>query len=88
MKTCSAVRETTSYVVERSEELAAKYGAQGAVLRGELDGVARVAQVLEVDALDDAAGVDVEARDDTHGNSHGTRLEATADATPIGLIRG
>ena len=37
---------------------------------GELDRVAGVAEVLEVDALDDAPGVDVEAGDDTDGNSH------------------
>ena len=39
-------------------------GALLVVPRGELDRVARVAQVQEVDALDDAAGGDVQARDD------------------------
>ena len=39
-------------------------GALGVVARGELDRVAGVADVDEVRALDDAAGVDVEARDD------------------------
>src|SRR5690606_4750796 len=34
------------------------------VVRGEFDGVAHVAQVLEVHALDDAPGGDVETRDD------------------------
>ena len=38
-------------------------GALGVVALGELDGVAGVADVDEVRALDDAAGVDVEARD-------------------------
>ena len=37
---------------------------------GELDGVAHVAQVLEVHALDDAAGGDVETRDDAARESH------------------
>ena len=39
-------------------------GALRVVARGELHGVARVADVDEVRALDDASGVDVEARDD------------------------
>ena len=39
-------------------------GALGVVALGQLDRVARVAQADEVRALDDAAGVDVEARDD------------------------
>ncbi len=45
-------------------------GALLVVPRGELDGVAGVAQVLEVDALDDAAGGDVEARDHADGEGH------------------
>src|SRR5690606_29197099 len=40
------------------------------VLRGELDGVARVAQPLEVDALHDAPRRDVEARDDAGDDAH------------------
>ena len=39
-------------------------GALGVVALGELDRVARVADVDEVRALHDAPGVDVEARDD------------------------
>ena len=45
-------------------------GALREVLAGELDRVAHVAQVLEVDALDDAAGGDVEARDDAADEAH------------------
>ena len=36
-------------------------GALGVVARGELDGVARVTDVDEVRALDDASGIDVQA---------------------------
>ncbi len=39
-------------------------GALGVVALGQLDRIARVADVDEVRALDDAAGVDVQARDD------------------------
>ena len=39
-------------------------GALGVVARGELDRVAGIAELLEPDALDDAARVDVQARDD------------------------
>ena len=39
-------------------------GALALVARGELDGVAHVAQAHEVDALHDAPGPHVEARDD------------------------
>src|SRR5690606_21905504 len=35
-----------------------------------LDGVARIAQIDEVDALDHAARVDVQAGDDTDGETH------------------
>src|SRR5262249_51183533 len=45
-------------------------GAFGVVELGHLDGVAGVAQVLEVDSLDDAAVVHVEAGDDTYGEGH------------------
>ena len=38
-------------------------GALAVVVRGQLDGVAGVADVEEFDALDDAAGVDVQAGD-------------------------
>ena len=39
------------------------------VLPCEFDGVARVAEVQEIHALDDAAGRDVEARDDADGDA-------------------
>src|SRR5699024_7144792 len=45
-------------------------GTGGAVGGGELDGVAGIAEVGEVHALDDASVVDVEAGDDTQGNWH------------------
>ena len=45
-------------------------GALGVVHLGELDRVAGVAQLLEVDALDDPAGVDVEAGDDPDREGH------------------
>ena len=70
MNTSSAVRRASSTIVSRllarrgdveEDELV---GALGVVARGQLDGVAGVAQVDEVRALDDAAGVDVQARDD------------------------
>ncbi len=76
MKTSSAVRRTTSYVVARSSTVAvtsrkvsssapcAKYSPR------ELHGVAHVAQVLEVDALDDSPSGDVEARDHAADQSH------------------
>ena len=53
-------------------------GALGVVEPGHLDGVACVAQLAEVDALDDPSGVDVEARHDTDGDAHGS------DATGVG----
>ena len=37
----------------------------------QLHRVTGVAQAFEIDAFDHAAGVDVEARDDAHGYSHG-----------------
>ena len=45
-------------------------GALGVVAGGQLDGVTGVAEADEVDALDDPAGVHVEAGDHAHGNSH------------------
>ena len=45
-------------------------GALREVLARELDRIAHVAEVLEVDALDDAAGGDVEARDDAADEAH------------------
>ena len=41
-------------------------GALGVVGGGQLDGIAGVAQVFEVDALDHPAVVDVQARDDAY----------------------
>ena len=45
-------------------------GALGVVGAGELDRVAGVAELLEVDPLDHPAAVDVEARDDADGERH------------------
>ncbi len=62
-------------------------GALGVVELGHLDRVARVAQVLEVDALDDPAGVDVQAGDDTDREGHagvppaGARYASTSTST-------
>ena len=50
----------------------------GPVIAGrQLDGITCVAQVLEVDALDDAAGVDVETRDHADG-SHAASASFTS----------
>ena len=70
MKTLSAVRRASSTIVSRCscEAVMSRkielVGALGVVALGQLDRVAGVAQVEEVGALDDAAGVDVEAGDD------------------------
>ena len=55
-------------------------GALGVIARGELHRVAGVAQVLEVDALDDAARVDVQAGDDTNGDAHAAKPNDAAAA--------
>ena len=47
-------------------------GAGGVIGDGRLDGIAGVAQIDEVDALDDAAVLDVEAGNDA-GFQHGVR---------------
>ena len=52
------------------------------VAAGQLDRVAGVAQVAEVDALDDPAGVDVQARDHADGDRH--VIDASAGAPPRG----
>ena len=49
-------------------------GSLSPVASRELDRVTGVAEVLEVDALDDAAGVDVETGDDTNGEGHACSL--------------
>src|SRR5699024_3608200 len=49
-------------------------GPLPAVATGELDGVAGVAEVLEVHSLDHPARVDVEAGDDTDGEGHAGSL--------------
>ena len=56
-------------------------GALLAVAAGELDGVAGVPQVLEVDALDDPTVVDVEARDDADRHGHAPNVASTRVAT-------
>src|SRR5690606_10395611 len=43
---------------------------------GHLHGVARVPEVLEVDALDDPAAVHVQAGNDSYGQTHATALLA------------
>ena len=56
-------------------------GTLGVVELGQLDGVTRVAEALEVHALDDAPGVDVEAGDDPDGEGHaGPRVRASASS--------
>jgi hypothetical protein len=61
-------------------------GALGVVGRAQLDRVAGVAQVGEVDTLDDPAGVDVQAGNDTYGDGHAaasataSRASATVNA--------
>src|SRR5450830_1772899 len=45
-------------------------GPLGLVARGRLDRIPRVAEVLERDALHDAAVRDVQARNDAHGEGH------------------
>ena len=75
MKTCSAVRETISIVVARPSweaEMSRKVSSSApsaSYTWAQLDRVAGVAQLLEVDALDHPAGVDVEARDDPDGEA-------------------
>src|SRR3546814_653433 len=47
--------------------------AFGVIGAGQLDRVPGVAQLLEVDALDHAAGIDIETRDDPYGERHGAQ---------------
>src|SRR5690606_41381079 len=65
-------------------------GALGAVARRELDGVAGVPQVLEVHALDDAARVDIQARDHTDGDTHASILSRSSSSAPsmMNCLRG
>ena len=51
-------------------------GPLGAIGAGQFNGVAGVTKVLEVDALDDSAGVDVETGDHPDGQRHGPNLGA------------
>ena len=70
MKQASAVRRTTSSMVPRFSWVAVMsrkaelVGAGGVIGDRRFDGIAGVAQIDEVDALDDAAVLDVEAGDD------------------------
>ena len=76
MKQTSAVRRTTSSRMPRSSWLAVmsrkqSSSAPGLVVGdGALDRIAGVAQVDEIDALDDAAVLDVEAGDDAGFEGH------------------
>ena len=77
MNTCSAVarhdlhRGRAALVRGGDVEEGQLVGALRVVQLGQLDRVAGVAQVLEVDALDHPPGVDVQARDDAYGEAHG-----------------
>ena len=83
IETRSATRAATSTAeprdvdrrgdVEEHELVRARVGVRGA----ELDGIADVAQLAELDALDDAAARDVEARDQTR-ERHCSRKRAPA----------
>src|SRR5207245_7781160 len=53
------------------------------VARRELDGIADVAQTLEADALDDAAAVDVEARDQAALDHRSTFRRIRPPAAPL-----
>ena len=94
MKTSSAVRRASSTTVSRlsvrrgdveEDELV---GARRVVARRQLDRVARVAQVDEAGALDDAPAVDVEARDDALGVHSPTDGSAGGRLAPARLRRG
>ena len=80
MKTVSAVRRTTSSMVWRPSEEAVtsrktSSSAPGRVVRrAQLDRVAGVAQVDEVDALDHPPGVHVEAGDHAYRHRHTARV--------------
>src|SRR5690625_5465417 len=65
-------------------------GALGPVAGGQLDGIAGVAQALEVHALDDAAGVDVQAGDDSDGDTHASILSRSSSSAPsmMNCLRG
>src|SRR5690606_589363 len=65
-------------------------GALGAVARGELDRIPRIAEVLEVDALDDAARVDIQARDHSDGDTHASILSRSSSSAPsmMNCLRG
>ena len=85
MKTSSAVRrarlnDRPALLVARGDvEEDELVGALGVVARGELDGVARVAQADEVDPLHHPALVDVEAGDDADHPAP----SSTRSASPI-----
>ena len=87
MKTSSAVRETISIVVARPSweaEMSRKVSSSApsaSYSLGQLDRVAGVAELLEVDALDHPAGVDVEARDDADGEAHVGAAAVSASAS-------
>src|SRR5699024_1484157 len=65
-------------------------GPLGTVTGGELHRVARIAQVLEVDPLDDASRVDVQAGDDSYGDTHASILSRSSSSAPsmMNCLRG
>ena len=82
MNTCSAVRRTTSSMMSRPSWLAvmsrntSSSAPSRLVPRGHFHGIAGVAQVQKVDALDHAAAVDIKARDDAFGEHGGECSES------------
>ena len=78
---------TSHHVVRRLAVAAARgdveerqlVGALRVVGPGQLDRVTGVAQVDEVDALDDPTGVDVEAGDDADRDAHRTLMRGSTD---------
>jgi len=57
-------------------------GALASVGGGQVDGIPRVAEVAEVDPLDDPSVVDVEARDDPDRDRHARHRRTRTDKTP------
>src|SRR5699024_8504234 len=62
----------------------------GAVPGGQLDRVPSIAEIFEVDALDDATRVDVQAGDDSDGDTHASILSISSSSAPsmMNCLRG